>query len=103
MAHMERKRNKLENAGPVVIGQQNSEKDYFEKINYESLFEQQSSSEEEMSYNNPQEELQMKPQILEKTWRKDICREQSMWHEEEEEEGKTGSGENLMKSIMVKL
>ena len=37
----------------IVIGQQNSEKDNFEKIHYESLFEQQSSSEEEMTYNNP--------------------------------------------------
>ena len=37
----------------VTFGQQNSEKETVEKIHYECLFEQESSSEEEMSYNYP--------------------------------------------------
>ena len=37
----------------VTFGQQNSEKENFEKIYYESLFELESTSEEEMSYNYP--------------------------------------------------
>ena len=37
----------------VTFGQQNTEKENFEKMHYDSLFEQESNSEEEMSYNYP--------------------------------------------------
>ena len=37
----------------VTFGQQNLEKENFEKMHYESLFKQESSSEEEMSQSYP--------------------------------------------------
>ena len=37
----------------VTFGQQDTEKEKFEKWHYESLFEHESSSEEEMSYSYP--------------------------------------------------
>ena len=37
----------------LTFGQQNPEKENVEKTQYESLFEQESSSEEEMSFNYP--------------------------------------------------
>ena len=48
----------------VTVEQQNQEKETFEKIHYESLFKQESSSEEEMSYNNPGRTPNEKPHIL---------------------------------------
>ena len=39
----------------VTFGQQNSDKENFEKIHYESLFEQESSTEEEMSCGEPRQ------------------------------------------------
>ena len=53
----------------VTFGQQNSEKENFEKLHYESLFKQENSSEEEMSTIN-QEELQMKPHMLQNSLEK---------------------------------
>ena len=37
----------------MTFGQQDTEKEKFEKIQYESLFKHESSSEEEMSYSYP--------------------------------------------------
>ena len=37
----------------VTLEQQNPEKENFEKVHYESLFEQESSTEEDMSYSEP--------------------------------------------------
>ena len=37
----------------VTFGQQNSDKENFEKVHYGSLFEQESSTEEEMPYSEP--------------------------------------------------
>ena len=68
----------------VTFGQQDSEKDNFQKIHYESLFEQESSSEEETPYNKPGKTANETPHIAEHPDEKVICREQSMWHEEEE-------------------
>ena len=79
----------------VTLGQQNSAKENFEKIHYESVFEQESCSEEGLSYNSPGRTANESPHIVE------VCREQSMWHEEEEEE-ETAFGENLMKNIKAK-
>ena len=59
----------------VTFGQQNSEKEYFEKIHYESLFEQRSSSEEEMSYSTPGRAGNETPHIAEHPGEEDICRE----------------------------
>ena len=72
----------------IAFGQQSSEKEKFEKVHYENLFEQESTSEEEMSYNNPGRSANETPNIAEHPGEKVICKEQSMWHEEEEE-GKT--------------
>ena len=69
----------------VTFGQQNSEKENFEKIHHESLFEQESSPEEEMSYNNPGRTANESPHISEHPGEKVFSREQSMWHEEEEQ------------------
>ena len=46
----------------VTFGQQNSEKENFEKIHYESLFEKESCSEEGMSYNSPRRTANDSPQ-----------------------------------------
>ena len=67
----------------VTFGQQNSEKQNFEKIHYESLLKQESSSEEEMSYNKPGRTVNETPHIAEHPGEKIICREQSMWHKVE--------------------
>ena len=77
----------------VTFGQQNSEKPNFEKIHYESLFEQESRSEEEMSYNIPGRTANETPHIAEHPGEKIICREQSMWLKEGEE--KTAFGGEL--------
>ena len=66
----------------VTFGEHNSEKENFEKIHYENLFEQESSSEKEMSYNNPCRTENESSQIAEHPGEKVICREQCMWHEE---------------------
>ena len=47
----------------VTFGQQRSEKENFEKIHYESLFKQESCSEEEMSYNSPGRTVNESPYI----------------------------------------
>ena len=49
----------------MTFGQQNSEKENFEKIHHESLFGQESSPEEEMSYNNPGRTATESPHIAE--------------------------------------
>ena len=85
----------------VTFGPQNLEKENLEKIHYESLFEQESTSEEEISYNNPGRTANETSHNAEHPGQKVICREQSMWYEEEEEEEKQLLGENLMKSVMV--
>ena len=56
----------------VTFGQQNSEKENFEKIHYESLFEQESSSEEEMSYNYPGRAADESPHITKHPGEKDF-------------------------------
>ena len=58
----------------VTFGQQNSEKENSEKTQYESLFEQESSSEEEMSYNYPRKQ-QMNLHILQNTQEKRVFAE----------------------------
>ena len=68
----------------VAFEHQNSEHENFEKIHYENLFEQGSCSEEEMPYNKPGRIANESPHIAEHPGEKGFCKEQSMWHEEEE-------------------
>ena len=53
----------------VTFGQQSSEKENFEKTHYESLFEQESSSEEKW-HTTSQEKQQMNLHILQNTQEK---------------------------------
>ena len=62
----------------VTFGQQSSEKESFEKIHDKNIFEQESSSEEEMSYNNPGKTANESQRIAEHPGEKVFCREQSM-------------------------
>ena len=72
-----------------------------EKIHYESLFKQESSSEEEKSNNKPRRTANETSHIAEHPGENIVCREQSMWHEEEE---KTAfGGEHNVKNIMAKF
>ena len=70
----------------LTFGQQNSEKENVEKTQYESLFEQESSSEEEMSFNYPGKTANESLYITKHPSEKVFCREQSRWHEEDEKE-----------------
>ena len=74
----------------VPFGQQNSEKENFEKINYENLFKQESSSEEEMSYNYPGKAANETPNTTEHPGENIIHSEQKMWFSEAK--GKTAFG-----------
>ena len=74
----------------VTFGQQNSEKENFEKVLCESLFEQESSSEEEVSYSKPGRSANETPHTTEHPGENIVCSEQSMWHNEVR--GKTAWG-----------
>ena len=84
----------------IAFGQWSSEEEKFEKVHYENLFEQESTPEEEMSYNNPGRSANETPNIAEHPGEKVICKEQSMWHEEEKE-GKTAFNEKYQGSILI--
>ena len=84
----------------VTLGLQNSEKENFEKIHYESLFEQEICSEEEMSYSKPGRTANETLHTTEYTGENIVCSEQSMWYDEAKE--KTAFGDNLVKRIMAK-
>ena len=83
-----------------IFGQQNSDKENFEKIHYESLFKQESNSEEEMSYNYPLKTANESAHITKHPGEKGFCREQSIWHEGDD--GKQLLGENQIKNIKAK-
>ena len=84
----------------VTFGQQNSDKENFEKVHYESLFEQESSTEEEMSCSEPRSTANETPHAGGHPGENIVCSEQSMWHDEANE--KSAFGGNLMKRIMAK-
>ena len=65
----------------VTFGQQNSEKENFEKTHDESLLYQESSSEEKMSCNYSGKPANESAYITKHPREKVPCREQSMWHE----------------------
>ena len=69
----------------VTSGQQNSEKEKLEKTHYESLSEQESSSEEDISYNYPGKTANESAYITKHPGEKGFCREQSMWHAGDDE------------------
>ena len=62
----------------VTIGQQNSEKEPFLKTHYGSLFNQESSSEEEMTYNYLGKPASESAYITKHQGEKGFCREQRM-------------------------
>ena len=76
----------------VTLGQQNSEKENFEKVHDESLFKQESSSEEEMSYNNPGRTTNKSPHFGEHPGEKVFCREQCMCMKKKKKKKKTAFG-----------
>ena len=88
----------------VTYGQQNSEKEHFEKIHYESIFEQESSSEEEISYNYPGKSADESTHVTKHPGEKFFYREQSMWHEGDD--GKTAfereQNEKYQNKILIK-
>ena len=61
----------------VTFGQQNLEKENCAEIHYESLFEQESRSEEEMSYNKPGRTANETLHIAEHPGENIVCREQA--------------------------
>ena len=79
----------------LTSGQQNSEKENFEKIHYESLLEQESCSEEEMSYNNPRRTANESPHIAEQEKR---CFSENRACDTKKKKKKELLGENLMKN-----
>ena len=85
----------------VTYGQQNSEKENSGKIHYESIFEQESSSEEEMSNYYPGKKADESTHVTKHPGEKVFCREQSMWHEGDD--GKTAFEREQMKIIRAKF
>ena len=65
----------------VTFGQQDTEKEKFEKMHYESLFEHESSSEEEMPYSYPGKTSSESTHITKHPGEKGFCKEQNIWHE----------------------
>ena len=69
----------------VTFGQQESGKEHFEKTHNGSLFKQENSSEEEMSYNYPRKTANESAYITKHPGEMFFCREQSMWHKKDDE------------------
>ena len=83
----------------VTLGQQISDTENFAKVHYESLFEQESSTEEEMSCSEPRRTANEAPHAAGHPGENIICSEQSMWYDEANE--KSAFGGDLMKRIMA--
>ena len=84
----------------VTFGQQNSKKESFIKVHCQSFFEQESSTEEEMSYSEAGRAANETTHATEHPGENIVCSEQSMWHDDTNE--KSAFGGNLMKRIMAK-
>ena len=88
----------------VTFGQQNTEKEKFEKIHYESLFKHESSSEEEMSYSYPGKAASESTHITKHPGEKGFCKQQNIWHKGDD--GKTVLGgepsEKYQSKILIK-
>ena len=74
----------------VTFGQQNIEKGRFDKIHYDSLYNQESNSEEEMSYNYLGKTTIESTHITKHLVEKVFCREHITWHQGKD--AKTASG-----------
>ena len=72
-------------------------------MHYKNLLKQESCSEEEMSYNTPGRTANESPHIAEHPGEKDFCKEQGMWHEEEEEKAAFGGepSEKYQSQILI--